>query len=168
LPANTSFRWFTFYYFGGSKSWSGSALTAETQRLRFSRKQARDIHDLNALFTAWPEVVPTLTRLLQLYEKQTLPLTPLREYLQQCQTLDLIGDLALADRLLDGMTIQEPPPAAPRNELMALPPEQRGDAVRLLKIYWFLGQCRDTNQQRHLLRNPSTWFDRLAEPPLQT
>lgn len=165
IPHTPTFVWFSFFRFGAVPPLDTRKLQQALKTMRFSRKRTRNLLDLARVLDTWPQVWPTLTSLLALREKDTLSFKKVREYVHTCVALHLIEDFPMGFAFIQGLLTREPMPVVPRKDLMERPPATRGDVVRLLKICWFLGWCRDKNQLQQVLREPAAYIARLDLAP---
>lgn len=157
----TLFAWHCFYRFGYGGPWPIKNLDAALAELRFSRKDKRVIMGLERLFQH-QDMFAALTHMLRLGSDEALDLPLLKEYLA------LIGPSLkwkappLVLTLLDGLLSLDAP-EIPRTELLRQPPKNRGGIVDLSKIFWYLGECRDTNELREIVSNPDFYRTQLQQ-----
>ena len=140
--------WFPLLWFGRAPR-TNKALKRELTRLRFSRRHQRTLVRLFRLAATFPGSPASLEAGLDLVEKGDLQPLPAREFFLALARSTGMQVPPTVLQLLTGMT-QLPRPTIAKEDILKLPPQERGSAIRRNKIKWYLGKCRDTKQPQVL------------------
>jgi len=130
-------RWFSLFFWGGADPPDERVLRERLQRMRFTRDHRKTIEGMHRLLTA-ATLDTRLTHALGLHERGQVPARVLDDYLRACHRCMGLAVPPLLRRLLAGLT-ERPAPKLPHEPLMRRLPEERGEIVRLVKLYWYLG-----------------------------
>ncbi|MDJ0835790.1 MAG: CCA tRNA nucleotidyltransferase [Acidobacteriota bacterium] len=153
-------RWFSFFYWGAGRMTNQQVKTT-MDYMRFTRKRNRMMLGLNRFLNLPQDDIERLFIALQWYEQDLLPPAQLKHYLETCTRHHPgTGFQDHLIQLLDGMA-RGKPFETPREALMALAPAVRGESLRVAKIYWYLGLCRDSNEVSRVLAQAETYRTKL-------
>ena len=153
-------RWFSFYFWSGGQPAEPEKLKRFLGSMRFSRKRVKLLQGLAQLFHTCDSTVAYLERILHMHEQQILTADRLAAYLKPCRDFFDLRTPKLTDTLLEGLQ-KHPPAPIHRPTLMDLEPSQRGAAVRLVKIYWYLSRCHDKDGVIAVMRKMDSYRRQL-------
>ena len=159
-PIWPGLRWFSFLYWGAD-GMSEDAMRQQIDRMRFTRKENKLILSLTHFFNLPEDHTERLLLTLQWHEQALMPAGFLEFYLRVLALSLPFGEpVANLTQLMSGLT-DLPPFQTPHEDLMALPPANRGESLKIAKIYWYLGLCRDSNDVSKILAKAETFKNQL-------
>jgi len=151
--------WFAFLFWGGNSP-QPAAIGRAAEALRLPRAVVRLLRQLAEFFHHLQERDLCLTILLHLCERQHLPAEAFLTWLEAADRILALRPPPEIAALVHGLARRQPP-ALPQGTLLALAPAERGPAVALVKICWYLGLCRDTNEIIGILERRDCFRKRL-------